>query len=62
MPNLVTYHNQTSKSEWCVVRCGSKNEHKKDMCLKEVGLHAQNVITILDSVDNIVGGIYLTIY
>ena len=27
--------------DWFVVRCGSKNEHQKDMCSKEIELHAQ---------------------
>ena len=27
-----------------MVRCGSKNEDYKDMCLEEIGLHAQNMI------------------
>ena len=35
--------------EWYVVRCGSKNGHQNDMCLKEIGLHAQNMLTILGS-------------
>ena len=26
------------------VRCESKNGHQKDMCLKEIGLHAQNML------------------
>ena len=33
--------NQTPRFEWYVVRCGSKNEHRKDMCLREIGLCAQ---------------------
>ena len=27
--------------KWCVVRCGSKNAHKQDICLKEYGLRVQ---------------------
>ena len=51
--------------ERCVVRFGSKNRHstglKKDiMCLKEIGSHAQNMLTILGSIVNIIGGIYMT--
>ena len=30
-PNLITYNNGTPVFEWCVVRCGSRNEHQKDM-------------------------------
>ena len=29
-----------------VVRCGFKNGYQKDMCLKEIELRAQNVVTI----------------
>ena len=42
--------------EWCVVRCGSKNGHQKDMCSKEIGLHAQNLLTIQGSIFNMVEG------
>ena len=45
MPNLITYLTCTPIFEWYVVWCGYKNEYKKDMCLKEIGLHAQNMIT-----------------
>ena len=41
---------------WWVVRCRSKNGHLKDMCLIEIGLCAQNVLTILGSIVNILGG------
>ena len=33
--------------EWDVVRCGSKNGHQNDTCLKELGLCAQNMLTII---------------
>jgi hypothetical protein len=33
----------------------------KDMCLEEIGLHAQNMITILGSIVNRIGGTYMTI-
>ena len=39
-----------------MVRCGSKNGHQKDLCLIKIGLHAQNLLTILDSTINIIGG------
>ena len=42
--------------EWCVVKCGSKNRQQKDKCLKQIGLRAHNLVTILSSVVNIVGG------
>ena len=38
-----------------VVRCGSKNRHQKDMCSKENGLCAQNMLTILHFIVNIIG-------
>ena len=33
-----------------MVRCGLKNKYKKDMCLKDIGLHTQKMITILGSI------------
>ena len=33
--------------EWYVVRCGSKNKHSKDMYLIGIGIHVQNLLTIL---------------
>ena len=47
---------QTPIFDWCVVRCGSKNEHQKDLYFKEIGLRAQNVLTILCLKANITGG------
>ena len=31
------------------------------MCLKEIGLYAQNMITILGLIVNMIGGSYMTI-
>lgn len=28
-----------------MVGCGSKDRHQKDMCCKEIGLHAHNLLT-----------------
>ena len=56
IPNSITYFDWTPLFEWYVVRCSSKNGDQKDMCLKEIGLHAQNMITILGSIVNISGG------
>ena len=40
----------------------AKNGQQKDiMCLKEVGLHAQTLLTILGSTVNIIGGVHMTI-
>ena len=38
-----------------VVRCGSKNQHPSHMCLKEIGLCAQNMLVILGSRVNMIG-------
>ena len=47
MPNLVTYLNQTPLFEWCVVRCGSKNNHQKTiMSLKGISLCAQSLFKV----------------
>ena len=35
IPKLVT------SIKWYMIRCGSKNGHQQDMCLKEIGLCAQ---------------------
>ena len=39
-----------------MVRCGSKNGHKTDVCLKDIELHAQNILTILGSIVNRIRG------
>lgn len=36
---LVTFLTRTPLFQWCGVRCGSKNKHHQDTCLKEIGLH-----------------------
>ena len=52
MPNSITYLHQTPIFEWYVARCGPKNGYQKDiMCLKEIGLRAQNMLTILGPYD-----------
>ena len=61
VPNSVAELNQTSISGWYLVRCSSKNGYQKDMCLKGIGLCAQNMITILGPIVNILGGTYVTI-
>jgi hypothetical protein len=38
-----------------VICFGSKNGYQKDMGLKEIGLHVQNMITILGSIVNSIG-------
>ena len=36
--------------DWCVVGCKYKNNHFIDMCWKDIGLHVQNLLPILDVV------------
>ena len=43
----IAYLIQTSKLERYMVWCGSKNKYRKDTCLKDIGLRAQNMIAIL---------------
>ena len=38
---------------------GSKNGSQKYTCLQEIGLCAQNVLTIIDSIVNLIGGTYM---
>ena len=40
VPNLVTFLHQTPIFEWYVVTCDPKNGYQKDMCSKEIELHA----------------------
>ena len=43
-----------------MVRCESKDGHQKDMCSKEIELHAPNLLSILGSkIVNILGGTYV---
>jgi hypothetical protein len=48
---MVNFLNWTTIFEWCMVRCGSKNGHQNDICLKEFELRAQHLLTILGSID-----------
>ena len=56
-----TYFVQTHVIKVNVVSCGSKNKYHKDMCLKQTGLRAQNMIAILDSIIIITDRTYMTI-
>ena len=40
-----------------MVRCRSENGHRQDMCLEEIGLSAQLLLTILGSIVHMVGGL-----
>ena len=55
MLRLINHLNSTTLSEWYVLWCGFKNGHQKDTCFKEIGLHAQNMITISGTVVNLMG-------
>ena len=47
-PNSVTFLNQTPIFEWyVVVRFGSNDICQKGMCIKEIGLCVQTMITIM---------------
>ena len=50
--------------EWCVVWRGSKSAHQTPMCLDVIGVHPQNMLTIIDSIVNILlrgeRGFYVT--
>ena len=46
----------TPPFEWYVVRCGSMNIHKKCTCIKKIRLCAHNILTILESIFNIIEG------
>ena len=61
VPDSVIYLSETSIFEWYMVRCDSKNKYQKSVCLKEIGLHAQNMITFLNLTINLIGGTYVTI-
>ena len=39
-----------------MVWCGYNNKDRKDICFKEIGLCAQTMITILDSIVNMIEG------
>ena len=48
MPNSVGYLNRTPIFfEWYVTGCSFENKYQKDMCSEEVGIRAQNKVTIL---------------
>lgn len=55
MPNLVTFLDWIPIYECYVVKCRSKNGHRKDMYLKEIGLHTEILLIILGSEFNIIG-------
>ena len=58
-PKWVTYLDHTPIFEWYVVRCGSKNNIKKDMCLQEIVLCPQNMISFLGLIVKTTKGTYI---
>lgn len=58
MPDLVTYLNHAHVFEWCV---NPRKDIKKNLCSKETGLCAQNMLIILRMVVNIIKETYMTI-
>ena len=62
VPHSDTSLRRTPIFECLVVRCGSKNGYLKGiMRLKEIKLHVENMITILGSIVNVIGGTYMSI-
>ena len=62
-PLLCSLYHDSAWNDTCptsVITCGSKNQ--KDICLKEIGLHAQNMRIILGSILNITEGTYMIIH
>lgn len=54
IPSYVIDLNQTPNHEWYVIRCGFKGQKWKKHIFEETGLHAQNMITIIGSIVNII--------
>ena len=55
-PFMVTFFYKTHVFEWYVVWCTSRNIYPKNLCFKEIGLHAQNMTIIIDSTIHITWG------
>ena len=55
MPNSIIYLNYTPIFGWYVVSFSSNKNFQKDTCLKEIGLRAQETITILGSLIIVIG-------
>ena len=61
VPNLVIVLSWTFIFEWYVVKFASKNGYRKDVCLKEIALCAQNMINNLSLIANIIEGTSMTV-
>ena len=44
---------------WLVISGGPNNGHQKDKCITKIGLHAQNMLTILGSFFNMIEETYM---
>jgi hypothetical protein len=55
LPNSITYLDWTPIIEWVCSQVWFHKQIPKDVCKKEFGLHAQNTITIIGSIVNIIG-------
>ena len=51
----MTHLGRTSIFEWCVLSWDLNMDTNETKCLKEVGLRAQNMVTILGSIVNMIG-------
>jgi hypothetical protein len=58
---LVNFLNMTPIFEWHMVWCGPKNGHHTNICVKEIEQHAQNMITVLNTIVNIMRRVNITI-
>lgn len=48
MPNSVISLDRTPISEWYVLWFSSKSGYQKDLCLTNIGMYVQTMVTILD--------------
>ena len=55
MPKTNRTINWTPILKGYVARCGSKNWHQKRVCSEKIRLCAQNMLTILSSIVNMIG-------
>lgn len=53
---MVTYIDRAPILDWRVVMCRLENEHQKDTCKEEIGLHGHNMFTTPCSTMNIIQG------
>ena len=56
MPNWDIDLDQTSTFEWYVIKFSFRNGYQKNMCLNEIRLRAQNMITVRGSIAHIIEG------